>query len=40
VLESRLGGYEPVTASAPTRRRTTPDPLNREEYMMNVAGRF
>lgn len=40
VLESRLGGYEPVTASAPTRRRTTPDPLNREEYMMNIAGRF
>ena len=40
VLESRLGGYEPATASAPTRRRTTPDPLNREEYMTNIAGRF
>jgi ribosomal protection tetracycline resistance protein len=40
VLESRLAGYEPVTASAPTRRRTTPDPLNREEYMLNVARRF
>jgi ribosomal protection tetracycline resistance protein len=39
VLESRLVGYEPVTASAPTRRRTTPDPLNREEYTLNVARR-
>ena len=40
VLESRLAAYEPVTASAPARRRTTPDPLNREEYMLNVARRF
>jgi ribosomal protection tetracycline resistance protein len=40
VLESRLAGYETVTASAPTRRRMTPDPLIREEYMMNVTRRF
>ena len=40
VLESRLAGHEPVTASAPTRRRTTPDPLNREEYLMHVARRI
>jgi ribosomal protection tetracycline resistance protein len=39
VLESRLAGYEPVTPSAPTRRRTTADPLNREEYLMSVARR-
>jgi ribosomal protection tetracycline resistance protein len=40
VLESRLAGYEPVTAPAPARRRTTPDPLNREEYTMGVARHF
>jgi ribosomal protection tetracycline resistance protein len=40
VLEWRLAGHEPVTASAPTRRRTTADPLNREEYLMSVARRL
>ena len=40
VLESRLAGHEPVPAAVPTRRRTTPDPLNREEYRMSVARRF
>ena len=40
VLEATPAGYESVTGSSPTRRRTTPDPLNREAYMMNVAGRF
>jgi ribosomal protection tetracycline resistance protein len=39
VLESRLRGYEPVTGVRPTRRRTTPNPLNREEYLMLLAGR-
>ena len=40
VLESRLAGHEPVTGQAPTRRRTTPDPLNRGEYLMKVDGRL
>jgi ribosomal protection tetracycline resistance protein len=40
VLESRLAGREPVPTAAPTRRRTTPDLLNREEYLMHVARRF
>jgi ribosomal protection tetracycline resistance protein len=39
VLESRLRGYEPVTGVRPTRRRTRPNPLNREEYLMLLAGR-
>jgi len=39
VLESELGGYEPVSGEKPTRRRTTPNPLNREEYVMHIARR-
>ncbi len=39
VLESELGGYEPVSGEAPTRPRTTPNPLNREEYLMHIARR-
>jgi len=39
VLESDFGGYQPVSGAAPTRRRTTANPLNREEYMMHLARR-
>jgi ribosomal protection tetracycline resistance protein len=39
VLESDFGGYEPVAGTPPTRRRTTPNPLNREEYLMHLARR-
>jgi len=39
VLESDFGGYQPVSGAAPTRRRTTPNPLNREEYIMHLARR-
>jgi ribosomal protection tetracycline resistance protein len=39
VLESEPGGYEPVSGETPTRRRTTPNPLNREEYLMHIARR-
>jgi ribosomal protection tetracycline resistance protein len=40
VLESDFGGYQPVSGAAPTRRRTTANPLNREEYLLHLAGRF
>jgi ribosomal protection tetracycline resistance protein len=39
VLESDFDGYQPVAGPAPTRRRTTPNPLNREEYLMQLARR-
>jgi ribosomal protection tetracycline resistance protein len=39
VLESTFEGYEPVPGEPPTRRRTTPNPLNRDEYMRHLAGR-
>jgi ribosomal protection tetracycline resistance protein len=39
VLESDFDGYQPVGGAAPTRRRTTANPLNREEYMMHLARR-
>ena len=39
VLESDFGGYRPVTGPAPTRRRTTPNPLNRDEYVLRIARR-
>jgi ribosomal protection tetracycline resistance protein len=39
VLESTFGGYEPVGGEPPTRRRTTPNPLNLSEYMMHLARR-
>ncbi len=39
VLESDFGGYEAVSGAPPTRRRTTPNPLNREEYLMHLARR-
>jgi ribosomal protection tetracycline resistance protein len=39
VAEASFGGYRPVTGPPPARRRTLADPLNREEYMMQLAGR-
>jgi ribosomal protection tetracycline resistance protein len=30
VLDSSFAGYQPVSGAAPTRRRTSVDPLNRE----------
>ncbi len=39
VLESDFEGYRPVGGAAPTRRRTTPNPLNRQEYLMHLARR-
>ena len=39
VLESEFAGYEPVGGEPPTRRRTRPNPLNREEYLLHLARR-
>ena len=39
VAETSFGGYRPVTGPPPSRRRTLADPLNREEYMLQLAGR-
>ena len=39
VLESSFAGYEPVLGDQPARRRTTPNPLNLEEYQMHLARR-
>jgi ribosomal protection tetracycline resistance protein len=39
VAETSFGGYRAVTGPPPVRRRTLADPLNREEYMMQLAGR-
>jgi ribosomal protection tetracycline resistance protein len=38
VLESSFEGHEPVIREPPTRRRTTPSPLDLEEYMAHLAG--
>jgi len=38
-LETHFAGYRPVTSSRPTRRRTTANPLNRHEYLMQLARR-
>jgi ribosomal protection tetracycline resistance protein len=40
VLESSFAGYQPVNDEPPTRRRTTANPLNREEYLMHLARRI
>lgn len=39
VLESTFAGYQPVAGDQPTRRRTTANPLNLDEYMMHLARR-
>ena len=33
VLETMLAGYQPVAGEPPTRTRTTPNPLNPDEYL-------
>jgi ribosomal protection tetracycline resistance protein len=37
VIETRFGGYRATHGPAPTRRRTTANPLNRHAYMMALA---
>lgn len=39
ILESRFAGYQPIGGRAPTRRRTRPNPLNRDEYLMHLTRR-
>jgi ribosomal protection tetracycline resistance protein len=39
MLESSFCGYQPVSGAAPTRRRTTANPLSRPEYLMQLARR-
>jgi ribosomal protection tetracycline resistance protein len=39
VLECVFDRYEPVTGGIPTRARADHNPLNREEYLLRVAGR-
>ena len=39
VAETRFGGYRPVSGRPPSRTRSTANPLNRGEYMLQVAGR-
>jgi len=36
VLESEFAGYQPVTGDPPTRKRTTPNPLNHDEYLARL----
>ena len=37
VLESTLGGYQAVRGAPPRRRRTTPDPRNKEQYLATLS---
>jgi ribosomal protection tetracycline resistance protein len=39
VLESGFAGYQPIVGTPPTRPRTNPNPLNRDEYLMSLARR-
>ena len=39
VLESSFVGYQPVQSDPPERRRTMPNPLNRDDYMLHVVRR-
>jgi ribosomal protection tetracycline resistance protein len=39
VLESDFDCYEPVRGAIPARRRSGPDPLDREDYLRRVGGR-
>jgi ribosomal protection tetracycline resistance protein len=36
VLESEFAGYQPVAGDPPIRKRTTPNPLNLDEYLAHV----
>jgi ribosomal protection tetracycline resistance protein len=37
VIETKFAGYQPVSGAPPVRRRTMANPLNRDEYMMELA---
>jgi ribosomal protection tetracycline resistance protein len=39
VIETSFGGYRRVSGNPPTRPRSSANPLNRDEYMMGLAGR-
>ena len=39
VVETSFAGYHPVSGDPPERHRTTPNPLNREEYLLHLARR-
>jgi len=39
VAEASFGGYRPVSGPPPVRRRTAADPLNRDEYLLQLAWR-
>jgi len=39
VVETTFGGYQPLSGSPPSRRRTTVSPLSRDEYLAHVTGR-
>jgi len=39
ILETKFGGYQPVGDSPPTRPRTLPSPLNRDEWLASLAHR-
>ncbi|MBA3286775.1 MAG: hypothetical protein H0U21_01945 [Acidimicrobiia bacterium] len=39
VMETDFGGYRPVRGAPPRRERTNANPLNRDEYLREVAGR-
>ena len=39
VAETSFGGYQPVSGPPPARRRTMADPLNHDEYLLQLAGR-
>jgi ribosomal protection tetracycline resistance protein len=36
VIDSEFAGYQPATGDPPTRKRTTPDPRNLDEYLARV----
>jgi ribosomal protection tetracycline resistance protein len=36
VIDSEFAGYQPVSGTPPVRRRTSPDPLNLDEYLAHV----
>ena len=39
VMDVQFGGYQPIGDHPPRRPRTTPNPLNREEFLMELARR-
>ena len=39
LIEAEFAGYEPVAGAAPRRARRMPNPLNRDDYLMQLAGR-